>query len=825
VPAVTVNGVRREVSLDGDPSLLQVLREGLGLTGAKFACGEGACGACTVLLDGEPIRACITPAREAAGRQVTTVEGLAPPGGLHPVQRAFLDVGAMQCGYCTPGMVVTAAALLRDTPDLTESEIRRRMQGNVCRCCAYPRIVRAVQRAAEIAGEGEIAQSDGAIGQVEFDIRPSSPWDLTAPHDRDFFDVLPPGLVVVVPPGLLPGVWSASGAWIHVGSDGVVRAFTGKVDVGQDNRTALSMLVAEELRVPLSSVRLVMGDTDLCPFDMGTFGSRSMADAGTVLRAAAAAARKLVDGGVDPGSPCVETVTQPPALAEAGTWRVAGAARGRIDATSIVTGRRTYPSDVAVPRMLHGARLRPPRIGATLRSADTSATEVLSGVLVVRDGPFIGAVAEDPNAARRAVRTIQAEWDLTPQPSEEDLVEHLRSHPTEVRGWGGSANEEEGDVDEALAGAEVRLEATYTTAYIAHVPLEARVAVARWDNERVTVWTGTQVPFSVRSEVADRLRIPESHVRVIVPPTGGGFGGKHSVEAAVEAATFARAAGRPVKVRWTREEEFMWGYLRPAAVIDVRSGWARGGSLLAWDFRNLNAGSAAIACPYRVEDRRIVFQAADSPLEQGSYRGLAATANNFARETHLDEIAVACALDPVELRCRNLDDSRIVAVLEAAAEKAGWGTGSDALGIACGVEKDARVATCAQVRMDGDGPVIERIVTAFDCGAVVDPDNLRNQIEGATVMGLGGALFEAIRFADGCILNGSMSSYRVPRFEDVPPIDIVVVDRPDIPSAGAGETPIIAVAPAIANALFAAMGERLRSLPLLGSADQARPDR
>jgi nicotinate dehydrogenase subunit B len=349
------------------------------------------------------------------------------------------------------------------------------------------------------------------------------------------------------------------------------------------------------------------------------------------------------------------------------------------------------------------------------------------------------------------------------------------------------------------------------------VPLETRVAVARWDLERLTVWTGTQVPFGVRAEVAERLGISEELVRVIVPPTGGAFGGKHSVEATIEAAVFARAAGRPVKVRWSREEEFMWGYLRPAAVIDVRTGAARDGSLLAWDFRDVNAGPAAISCPYDIADQRIVFQPADSPLSQGSYRALAATANNFARESHVDEIAFACSVDPLDLRLRHLADERLAGVLRAAADRAGWGSGTAALGIACGVEKDARVATCVRLRMDGERPVIERIVTAFDCGAIVDPDNLRNQIEGATVMGLGGALFEAIRFEDGCILNGSMTDYRVPRFGDVPPIDVVLIDRRDVPPAGGGETPLIAVAPAVANAMFAATGERLRSLPLLPS--------
>jgi isoquinoline 1-oxidoreductase len=819
VPVLTVNGVRREVSLDPQRSVLQTLREELHLTGAKYACGEGACGACTVLLDGEPVRSCVTPIQEVSGRAITTIEGLAPEGALHPLQQVFLETGAMQCGYCVPGMIISAAALLERTATPDDDEILEAMQGNVCRCCAYPRILRAVRRAAGLARDVPvIPPPTGPIAANAFGRRPRRPWDLTAPEDRDVFDVLPPGLMVVVSPGAVPAAWSCDGgAWIHVGQDGLVTAFTGKVDVGQDNRTALSTLVAEELRVPLSSVRLVMGDTDVCPVDMGTFGSRSMADAGPVLRAAAAAARRLLDQGLEPGAQ-VEVIDEPPPLTRPRTSRPASAPSMRVGALGIVTGSAQYPSDVELPGMAHGARLRPPAIGASLRSVDVSAAEAIPGVMVVREGDLIGAVAGDPSAARRAVAAIRAEWDLTPQPSEQELVGHLRSHPAETEGWGGSSHEEHGDADAALARSEIRLDATYTTAYIAHVPLETRVAVARWEDDRVTVWTGTQVPFGVRFDIATRLGIDESLVRVIVPPSGGGFGGKHSVETAAEAAVLSRAVGRPVKVRWGREEEFVAGYFRPAAVIDVRSGASREGSLLAWDFRNINAGSAGITCPYDIPDRRIEFQPAESPLPQGSYRALAATANAFARESHIDEIAVACGADPVEFRTRHLRDDRLIAVLSAAADGAGWGKGTSgtAFGIACGIEKDARVATCVRMRATPDERQIERIVTAFECGAIVDPDNLVNQIEGATVMGLGGALFESIHFENGRILNASMTNYRVPRFRDVPPINVVLLDRPDLPSAGAGETPLIAVAPAIANAISAATGVRLRSLPLDG---------
>jgi isoquinoline 1-oxidoreductase len=315
--------------------------------------------------------------------------------------------------------------------------------------------------------------------------------------------------------------------------------------------------------------------------------------------------------------------------------------------------------------------------------------------------------------------------------------------------------------------------------------------------------------------------LPEEKVRVIVPDTGSGYGGKHTGECAVEAARLARGAGKPVKLVWSREEEFSWAYFRPAGVIDIKSGVKSDGSITAWEFHNYNSGSSAIQHKYEIPNQKIEFHPAQSPLRQGSYRGLAATANHFARETHIDQLAQSIGADPLAFRLKNLKDERMRAVLEAVAKAFGWdskkpktqGRGS---GISCGFEKGGYVATCAEVAVDGKSGKVQivRVVEAFECGAVVNPVHLQNQIEGAVVMAIGGALFEAIQFANGKILNPRFSRYRLPRFRDMPRIEIVLVDRKDLPSAGAGETPIVGLAPAVGNAIFNATGVRLRSLPL-----------
>jgi CO/xanthine dehydrogenase Mo-binding subunit len=643
------------------------------------------------------------------------------------------------------------------------------------------------------------------------------------------------------------------GAWLHIAEDGAITAYTGKVEIGQNIRTSLAQAVAEELRVPAERVRMVMADTQLVPFDSGTSGSRTTPAMASQLHKVAAAARealldlaaqqnklergslvvkdgKVVEpasnksfefGHLTQGAKLTKSAGADAAATPADKWTVAGTSIAKVDGRAMVTGGHKYASDISRPGMLFGKVLRPASFKATLQSANTSAAEAMPGVILVHEGDFIGVVAPTVQKAEQALAAIRAEWTSTQQPSGAELFAHLKQRGAGGRGgFGGrqaSASNDEGTADQNAAA--VKLSATYTVAYIAHAPLEPRAAVAEWNDGKLTVWTGTQRPFGVRGDLAAALGVPAESIRVIVPDMGSGYGGKHTGEAAVEAARLSKATGKPVKVQWTREEEFTWAYFRPAGVIDVASAVSNDGKLTAWDFHNYNSGGSAIRSLYDVSQRS-EFHQSDSPLRQGSYRALAATANHFARESHMDELAHAVKLDPLEFRLKNLKDARLRAVLEAAARQFGWGQAKPAAGqghgIAGGSDKGSFVATCAHVAVDADTGKLKvvRLVTAFECGAVVNPNHLKNQIEGAAMMGLGGALFEGIEFADGKILNPRFSKYRVPRFADAPVLETVLVNRKDLPSAGAGETPIVTVAPAVANAIFAATGKRLRSMPM-----------
>ena len=699
-----------------------------------------------------------------------------------------------------------------------------------------------------------------------YELRAAAPYRFDLAR-RDFFKFLGAGVLVISALKPIALTQESGGnrrqrgealpkeidAWLHIGENGLVTVYTGKVEVGQNIRTSLSQAVSEELHVPIEKIRMVMGDTELTPYDMGTFGSRTTPTMNLQLRQAAAAARDVLIGLAanewkadkerlfaeagkirDPqknrsieyaallkGQQLTESLPVEDPLIPATDWKIAGTSAAKVSGQDFVTGRHRYPSDQKLPEMLYGKVLRPAAFEANLVSVDTAAAEQM-GAVVVRDGNFVGVAARSSHLAEAAVKAIRAEWKSAPQPSSKDLFEYLRKDAksgNDPTGDGDSHNI--GSVEQALAAADQKLKQTYTVSYIAHVPLEPRAALAKWDGDHLTVWTGTQRPFGVRGELAEAFRIPETQVRVLMPDTGSAYGGKHTGEAAIEAARLARTAKRPVKVTWTREEEFSWAYFRPAGVIDVSSGVRNDGTITAWEFHNYNSGSAGIRTYYEIPNQRIVFHEVKSPLRQGSYRALASTANHFARESHMDELAHAVKMDPLEFRLKNLKDERLRAVFQSAAKQFGWGNrragDGRGFGMGGGYEKLGNIATFTEVSVDrksGEVNVV-RVVSAFECGAIVNPDGLRNQIEGSNVQGLGGALFEAIEFENGKILNGRMSQYRVPRFSDAPVLETVLLDRKDIPSVGAGECPMIGLAPAVANAIFDATGTRLRGLPLV----------
>ncbi len=681
---------------------------------------------------------------------------------------------------------------------------------------------------------------------------------------RTFVQVLGAGLLITVTEGPVWGQRRREGgtlpvaARIHLNVDGTISVMTGKVEEGQGARAQLSQAAAEELRVPVERIRLTMADTNLVPDDGITAGSRTTPYNVPPMRQAAATARELLtqlaakqwqadaatlevrDGTItnkttkqaltyadlakstDIVEAFAQNVRSDVTLTPVNEWDVLGHSAPRPNNRDLVTGAHRFPSDIVRPNMLYGKILRLPSYGATLESIDLTEVRAMKDVVVVHDGQFVGFAAPSSHRATRALEAAAktASWKTSPHPSSRTIHAYLKEHAQTSRARPNTT----GSIEKGLADAAKTLSETYTLAYIQHTPMEPRAAVAEWNDGQLTVWAGCDGPYRARGDLARAFDIPAERVRAIIPDMGGGFGGKHSAEAAEEAARLAKAAGRPVSVRWTRAEEFTWAYFRPAAVIECKGGLDANGSLIAWDFTNINAGGAAINTPYAVPNTRIASVGSDSPLRQGPYRCLAATGNNFARESFMDELAVAAGADPLDFRLAHLDNARIRTVLEAAAKHFDWParrkriTPERGVGLACGTEKNSCVAACVEVAIDrkrGEIKVVE-VCEAFECGPVQNPGNLTSQVQGCIIMGLGGALSEEIQFEDGRILNASFAGYDVPRFQDVPRIDVHLVSKTDIPSAGGGETPIIAVAPAVGNAVFAATGVRLRSMPMRG---------
>ena len=673
---------------------------------------------------------------------------------------------------------------------------------------------------------------------------------------RDFFALVGGGIVVWIADdadaqesgggarrGMTQAMPTQVSAWLHIDEKGAVTAYTGKVEVGQNSRTSLTQAVAEELRVPVASIRMIMGDTELTPYDAGTFGSQTTPRMWPQMRKAAASAREMLidlasqkwmvargtitvaDGKVTAGARSAgfgeltqgqklsKTIPASPEVTPATEWKVAGTPVAKVNGREIVTGAHRYSFDMKRQGMLHGKVLYPPQLGAKLLSVDTSAAEAMPGVKVVRDkfarrpiAPWagedlVGVVAPDEFTAEKALASLKPQWSkVTGVPDSKEVFEHFKKTAR------GGAVESPGLVP-------------YSVAYIAHTPLEPRAAVAEWDADgKLTVWTGTQRPFGVRSELSEDLGIPEDRIHVLMPDTGSGYGGKHNGDAALEAARLAKAAGRPVRRNWTRQEELTWAYFRPGGLIEVSGKVNPDGTITAWEFYNYNSGPSGLESPYEIADKKERHLPSQSPLRQGSYRGLAGTANHFVRESYMDELAHSLPMDPVEFRLKNAKNERLRNVILAAAEKFNWKgrqkSAGRGFGIAAGFEKGGYVANCAEVSVSGGAVKVTRVVAVFECGGVVNPDQLRNQVEGAVAMGIGGAMFEHIDFADARITTNRLARYRLPRFSDMPKIEAVLLDRRDITPAGAGETPIMAIAPAIGNAVFDATGERHRSLPM-----------
>ena len=655
----------------------------------------------------------------------------------------------------------------------------------------------------------------------------------------------------------LKGGPSDFNAYLKIGEDGRVSCYTGKIEMGQGIVTSLAQMLADELDVNIDDVDMVMGDTDLCPFDRGTFGSLSTRAFGPSLRTAGAEARRVLmemaseklnipvndlatGGGVvfdksnaktriayaalAKGKKIERTLTDPVVVKKPSEFKLMSKPLTRRDAHEKVTGKAKYAGDIQLPGMLYAKILRPPAHGAKLIDADTREAANVEGARVIRDGDFVAVLHKYPDVAQSALAKIKSKFDI-PAPAVDDrsIYDHLlKAAPA------GKVVASGGDLSAGEKSSASVHEETYYNAYVAHAPVEPHTAVVKIEGKKATVWASTQAPFGAREEVAKELGFRTEDVRVITPFVGGGFGGKTAHGQVVEAARLARMSGSPVQVAWTRAEEFFYDTFRPAAVVKIRSGITGKGGISFWDYGVYFAGERGSEQFYEIPNHRTTAYNAgwvggegSHPFATGAWRAPGNNTNTFARESQIDIMAAKAGADPVEFRLRHLSDAKMKRVLQTAAEKFGWKPAKSpsgrGLGVALGIDAGTYVAAIAGVEVNRKtGEVrVKRVLAVQDMGLVINPEGAALQMEGCITMGLGYALREGLHFQGGEITDLNFGTYEIPRFSWLPKIETHIVDDENSPPQGGGEPAIVTMGAVIANAIYDAVGARVFELPML----------
>jgi nicotinate dehydrogenase subunit B len=683
---------------------------------------------------------------------------------------------------------------------------------------------------------------------------------------RDFFRILGGGILILFQPWNILDVMASPAdqarslpkdynAFLHIAEDGTVTCFTGKIEMGQGIITSLPLMMADELNVPLEKVKMVMGDTDLCPWDAGTFGSQTTQNFAQAARVAVAEARVVLlglaaeklgvpasqlevkDGTISDtrnpknkvtyaqltkGQKIEKHLDTKPAVQDYTKFNYVGKSYKHSDAQLKVTGLAKYTGDHKLPGMVFARILRPPSYGAKLTTVDISGAEKVAGVKVVRDGDLIAVISENRDKADEAIKQIKADYTIeTIKVNDRNIYSHFLASDTTS-----SVARTAGDIEAGKKLSGHIFESEFHDGFLAHATIETHSALANIENDKLTVWASTQTPFPLQDRLVRDLGMTRENVRVISPFVGAGFGGKSAVEQAVEAAKLAKLTGKPVMVIWTREEEFINDSYHTANVIKVNSGIDSSGIIKYWDYHVWFAGTRGSETIYDVPNAKTTSYSRNRnsppvhPFSTGPWRAPNANSNTFARECQIDIMAAKAGIDPLDFRLRNLKDEKMIACLKAVADKFGYVSGKSpsgrGIGIACGTDAGTWVAHIAEVKVDKNTGKVQvvRIAVSQDMGLCVNPEGALIQMEGCITMGLGYTFTEEVMFEGGKILSLGFDSYEIPRFSWLPKMDCVILDRKDKPPKGGGEPAIVAIGAVVANAIHDATGARLYRTPM-----------
>src|SRR5450759_1128663 len=686
--------------------------------------------------------------------------------------------------------------------------------------------------------------------------------ELSGMKRRDFFKLLGGGVFIFFQPWhpfelfdlqtqqrrSLPTEFNA---FLQIAEDGSVNCYTGKIEMGQGAITSLAQIMADELEVSFERVKMVMGDTDLCPWDGGTNGSQTTRSFSPHMRVAAAEAKtvlmqlgsdylhvpvsqlevkdgiisdiknnksKVSYGELAKGKKIEKHLDGKPELKDYTKFKFVGKPYLHQDSRIKVTGEARYSADIQLPGLLHARILRPPSHGAKLLTADVSEAEKIKGVQVVREGDFIAVVSDDRDKVDQAIVKVKAEFTFDEIKVDDKTIFDRILKAESVA----NVLKSNGDIETGRKISDTLTESEFLNSYVAHAPIEPHAATAIIEGDKITVWVSTQTPYRAQETIAREMNVPLEKVRIRTPFVGGGFGGKSAHAQAGEAAKLAKITGKPVVVAWTRQEEFFYDTFRPAAVVKITSGTDKSGRITLWDYNTYYAGSRGSETIYDVPNAKTTDYGTASvhPFATGAWRAPGNNTNTFARESQINIMAFKAGIDQLDFRLKNLKDEKMIAVLKAAADKFGYiparNPGGRGYGIACGTDVGTYVAHIAEVKVDkktGHVQVI-RVVCAQDMGLCVNPQGTTIQMEGCITMGIGYALTEEIQFEGGDIKNHSFDTYEIPRFSWVPKIDTMIMDRKDQAPQGGGEPSIICMGAVIANAVFDATGVRMYQLPM-----------
>jgi isoquinoline 1-oxidoreductase beta subunit len=666
----------------------------------------------------------------------------------------------------------------------------------------------------------------------------------------------------------------APNGFIRIDRDGRVTIIVCQVEMGQGTFTSCPMLVAEELEVDLSQVQTEQAPpsealyrNQLIGMQM-TGGSTSIRAFYEPLRRAGATAREMlvaaaaatwsVDANtcraekgnvihtptgrrVDYGALADKAATMPVpkdvALKEPKDFKLIGTPAKRLDTPDKVNGKTVYGIDVKVPGMKVGTLAICPVFGGKLKRVDDSKALAVKDVLqVVRVSDAVAVIATHMGAAKKGLAALAIEWDEGPNAklSTADIVADM----AKASEADGATVRRDGDVAKAIASAEQKLEAIYQVPFLAHTTMEPVNCTVDVRKDACEIWVGIQVMSLAQAVAAELTGLPPEKVIVHNHMLGGGFGRRLEVDFIAKAIEIAKQVEGPVKLIWSREEDIQHDMYRPYFYDRLHAGLDTNGMPVAWSHRI--CGSSVMArysppdfkdgydfdtidgakeLPYSIPNVVVEYVRHEPPgIPTAWWRSVGPSHNIFVVESFIDELAAAAKKDPVDYRRALLDKSpRALAVLNLAAERAGWGKPlpkGSGRGIAVQTVFGTFMAQVAELEVEKNGEVrVKRVTCAVDCGIAINPNTIEAQVESAIVYGLSAALFGEITLKDGRVEQSNFDNYRALRINEIPAIDVHLVTNNE-PPGGMGEPGTSALVPAVFNAVYAATGVRLRKPPI-----------